>query len=104
MRPTTAIVLSFSILALLAGFLFVSRGAGANDRRYSYWDEDIENFVRYKIATTYVDSVRREGRAGRLLPRDERVRALRPLLRVHPRPRSTSRGARTRAAATRASA
>lgn len=59
MRASHALVVSASILALLAGFLLVSRRAGADARRgaLDWWDEGVEGFVRRRVAGTYVDEL-----------------------------------------------
>jgi carboxyl-terminal processing protease len=59
MRPGIAILLSACILALLMAFLSASRRAGANQATSgsAYWDEDIELFIRHKVARTYVDQL-----------------------------------------------
>ena len=63
MKSTTAIVVSSAVLAIVATTFLVTRGAGANNGRMSYWDEEIESYIRRKIAATYVDRVDRdEGR------------------------------------------
>lgn len=59
MRPSHAILISCSILALLVAFLLASRGAGADARRNAtdWWDDGIEGFVRRKVSSTYVDQL-----------------------------------------------
>jgi carboxyl-terminal processing protease len=63
MKPGVALLLSTSMLALLLAFLFASRGAGAGAPGAStgYWDEFIANFVRRKVADTYVDQLDEQG-------------------------------------------
>ena len=59
MRPGIAALLSVSMLSLLVAFLFASRSAGARQptARDGWWDEEIERFVRTKVAETYVDKL-----------------------------------------------
>ena len=59
MRPGIAILLSVSMLALLLAFLFASKSAGARQptARDGWWDEEIERYVRRKVAETYVDKL-----------------------------------------------
>ena len=62
MRPGIAILLSVSMLSLLLAFLFASRSAGARQptARDGWWDEEIERYVRRKVAETYVDKLEPE--------------------------------------------
>ena len=59
MRPGIAILLSTSMLALLLAFLFAARGAGAREpaRGAGFWDQRTEEFIRSKVAYTYVDEL-----------------------------------------------
>jgi carboxyl-terminal processing protease len=63
MKPGVALLLSTAMLALLLAFLFASRGAGASapGAASGYWDEFVANFVRRKVADTYVDQLDDEG-------------------------------------------
>jgi carboxyl-terminal processing protease len=56
MRPSTFLLL-LSLVVLIGAFIFVTRGAGAADPRGSYWNEDVERFVRGRVAATYVDEL-----------------------------------------------
>lgn len=62
MRPGIAILLSVSMLSLLLAFLFASRSAGARQptARDGWWDEEVERFVRRKVAETYVDKLEQD--------------------------------------------
>ncbi len=59
MRPGIAVLLSVSMLALLLAFLFASKSAGARQAtaKDGWWDEEVERFVRHKVASTYVDKL-----------------------------------------------
>jgi len=63
MRPGIAILLSVSMLSLLLAFLFASRSAGARQptAKDGWWDEEIERYVRRKVAETYVDKLDESG-------------------------------------------
>ena len=62
MRPGTALFVMFPLVAVVAAFVFVAqRGAGAGPAADGvYWDEQIAQFVRRRVANTYVDELDEE--------------------------------------------
>ena len=62
MRPGTALFVMLPLIAVVAAFLFVAqRGAGAGPVTDGvYWDEQIAQFLRRRVANTYVDELDEE--------------------------------------------
>ena len=62
MRPGTALFVMLPLVAVVAAFLFVAqRGAGAGPVTDGvYWDEQIAQFLRRRVANTYVDALDEE--------------------------------------------
>ena len=63
MKPSTAIIVSSAVLIVVATTLLLTRGARANNGRMAYWDDEVEAYVRRRIAVSYVDPI--DARKGR---------------------------------------
>jgi len=58
MRPSTFLMSSIVLLAVAVTFVFVTRESGAADAKGRlYWNEDIAQYVRRKVAASYVDTL-----------------------------------------------
>ena len=55
MRASTALLITLALITMLAAFLIATKRAGARASGNDQWDETIEEFVRNRVAATYVD-------------------------------------------------
>ncbi len=55
MKASTALLITVAMITLLAAFLIATKRAGARVWGDDQWDETVEEFVRNRVAATYVD-------------------------------------------------